>query len=252
MTTALTFLILIAPFAVAAALSWAAHRSDSLRLRFDQFRWPLPWRAGSSRTTATPSASPMTSTPSARASSSSRPGRAQARWASVARNASTASRIDLRRIVVDQVTGAGHVQIRCPVAGFRHCAHLPRRCDRVARLDQQRGRPAPLTTVPSSRGCPTRRRSRSTSSDGRAAASRSRFGRTPRGSTARRRGRTRRKPFAAVSNSTGKRVQPRLPRAGGAAAEVRRHVLDDERTDQVGPRSPPDTRSAARPSSARS
>ncbi len=29
MTTALTFLILIAPFAVAAALSWAAHRSGS-------------------------------------------------------------------------------------------------------------------------------------------------------------------------------------------------------------------------------
>ena len=42
MTTALTFLILIAPFAVAAALSWAAHRSDSLRIRFDQFRWSAP------------------------------------------------------------------------------------------------------------------------------------------------------------------------------------------------------------------
>ena len=38
MTTALASLILIAPFAVAAALSWAAHRSDSLRIRFDQFR----------------------------------------------------------------------------------------------------------------------------------------------------------------------------------------------------------------------
>jgi hypothetical protein len=37
MTTALTFLILIAPFAVAAALSWAAHRSDSLRIHRDQF-----------------------------------------------------------------------------------------------------------------------------------------------------------------------------------------------------------------------
>ena len=42
MTTALTFLILIAPLAVAAALSWAAHRSDSLRIRFDQFRWSAP------------------------------------------------------------------------------------------------------------------------------------------------------------------------------------------------------------------
>ncbi|HEX2285761.1 MAG TPA: hypothetical protein VHI10_13215 [Mycobacterium sp.] len=37
MTTALTFLILISPFAVAAALSWAAHRSDSLRFHLDQF-----------------------------------------------------------------------------------------------------------------------------------------------------------------------------------------------------------------------
>ena len=42
MTTALTLLILIAPFAVAAALSWAAHRSDSLRIRFHQFRWSTP------------------------------------------------------------------------------------------------------------------------------------------------------------------------------------------------------------------
>ena len=42
MTTALAFLILIAPFAVAAALSWGAHRSDSLRIRFDQFRWSAP------------------------------------------------------------------------------------------------------------------------------------------------------------------------------------------------------------------
>jgi hypothetical protein len=42
MTTALTFLILIAPLAVAAALSWAAHRSGSLRLRLDQFRMAGP------------------------------------------------------------------------------------------------------------------------------------------------------------------------------------------------------------------
>lgn len=42
MTTALTFLLLIAPFAVAAALSWAAHRSDSLRLSLDQFRMAAP------------------------------------------------------------------------------------------------------------------------------------------------------------------------------------------------------------------
>jgi hypothetical protein len=42
MTTALTFLILIAPIAVAVALSWAAHRSGSLRLRLDQFRMAGP------------------------------------------------------------------------------------------------------------------------------------------------------------------------------------------------------------------
>jgi hypothetical protein len=42
MTVALTFLILIAPFAVAATLSWAAHRSGSLRMRVDQFRVAAP------------------------------------------------------------------------------------------------------------------------------------------------------------------------------------------------------------------
>ena len=42
MTTALTFLILVAPFAVAAALSWAAHRSGFLRLHLDQFRLAAP------------------------------------------------------------------------------------------------------------------------------------------------------------------------------------------------------------------
>lgn len=42
MTTALTFLILIAPLAVAVTLSWAAHRNGSLRLRLDQFRMAGP------------------------------------------------------------------------------------------------------------------------------------------------------------------------------------------------------------------
>lgn len=42
MTTALTILILIAPFAVAAALGWAARRSGVLRLRLDQFRMAAP------------------------------------------------------------------------------------------------------------------------------------------------------------------------------------------------------------------
>ncbi|GAC1406948.1 MAG: hypothetical protein NVS4B6_20240 [Mycobacterium sp.] len=32
MPTALTFLILISPFAVATALRWAAHRSDAFRI----------------------------------------------------------------------------------------------------------------------------------------------------------------------------------------------------------------------------
>jgi hypothetical protein len=42
MNTALTFLILIAPFAVAAALSWAAQSSGSFRIRLDQFRLAAP------------------------------------------------------------------------------------------------------------------------------------------------------------------------------------------------------------------
>jgi hypothetical protein len=42
MTSALTFLILISPFAVAAALMWAAHSTGSLRLRLDQFRMAGP------------------------------------------------------------------------------------------------------------------------------------------------------------------------------------------------------------------
>jgi hypothetical protein len=42
MTTALAFLILISPFAVAAALMWAAHSTGSLRLRLDQFRMAGP------------------------------------------------------------------------------------------------------------------------------------------------------------------------------------------------------------------
>ncbi len=42
MTVALTFLILIAPFVLAATLSWAAHRSGSLRMRIDQFRVSAP------------------------------------------------------------------------------------------------------------------------------------------------------------------------------------------------------------------
>jgi hypothetical protein len=42
MTTAMTFLILIAPFAVAAALSWAAHRAGSLHMRLAQFRVAAP------------------------------------------------------------------------------------------------------------------------------------------------------------------------------------------------------------------
>jgi hypothetical protein len=42
MTTALITLVLIAPFAVAVALSWAAHRTDSLRIGYHQFRWSAP------------------------------------------------------------------------------------------------------------------------------------------------------------------------------------------------------------------
>ena len=40
--TFLIFLILLAPFALAALLSWAANRSGSLRLHLDQFRLAAP------------------------------------------------------------------------------------------------------------------------------------------------------------------------------------------------------------------
>jgi hypothetical protein len=42
MATALTFLILIAPFAVAVALASAAHRSETVRLHLDQFTVSAP------------------------------------------------------------------------------------------------------------------------------------------------------------------------------------------------------------------
>jgi hypothetical protein len=42
MATALTFLILIAPFAVAVALAFAAHRSGTVRLHLDQFTVSAP------------------------------------------------------------------------------------------------------------------------------------------------------------------------------------------------------------------
>ncbi|MGV0790410.1 hypothetical protein [Mycolicibacterium sp. XJ1819] len=42
MTTAMTFLILLAPFGVVAALSWAASRGGTLRLHLDQFRMAAP------------------------------------------------------------------------------------------------------------------------------------------------------------------------------------------------------------------
>ena len=42
MNTALAILLITAPFALAAALSWAAHRSGVLRLHLDQFRISAP------------------------------------------------------------------------------------------------------------------------------------------------------------------------------------------------------------------
>ena len=42
MTVALIFFILLAPFALAVTLGWAAHRSNSLRWRIDQFRASAP------------------------------------------------------------------------------------------------------------------------------------------------------------------------------------------------------------------
>ena len=42
MSTALAFLILLAPFALAVLLSRAANRAGALRVRLDQFRWAAP------------------------------------------------------------------------------------------------------------------------------------------------------------------------------------------------------------------
>jgi len=45
MNLVLTFSILMAPFVLAVALSWAAHRSDGgLRIGIDQFRVSAPMR----------------------------------------------------------------------------------------------------------------------------------------------------------------------------------------------------------------
>ncbi|KHO17993.1 hypothetical protein [Mycolicibacterium setense] len=41
MTVALALIILISPFAVAAAVSWAARRSNVLRFRLDLFELPF-------------------------------------------------------------------------------------------------------------------------------------------------------------------------------------------------------------------
>jgi hypothetical protein len=44
MTVLLTFSILTAPFVIAAAMAWAAHRTDGLRIGLDQFRVSAPMR----------------------------------------------------------------------------------------------------------------------------------------------------------------------------------------------------------------
>ncbi len=44
MTVLITLTILMAPFVVAVALGWMAHRSTGLRVSFDQFRVSAPMR----------------------------------------------------------------------------------------------------------------------------------------------------------------------------------------------------------------
>ena len=44
MTVLITLSILVAPFVVAVALGWAAHRSAGLRVSLDQFRVSAPMR----------------------------------------------------------------------------------------------------------------------------------------------------------------------------------------------------------------
>ena len=82
MNVILAFLILSAPFAVAALLSWASHRNDPSRGHLvSQFGRPrLVPRPARRRRRPHP------------LRAASRPGRRQARRANVARNASTASR----------------------------------------------------------------------------------------------------------------------------------------------------------------
>ena len=131
------------------------------------------------------------------------------------------------------MAGTGHVQIRCPVAGFIHFAHLSRRRHGVARLDEQGGHPhvAPLRPVVA--GTPLR---------GDVDPDPGVPVQPPAGLRAVERleevlpGH---RPELVVnllgrSEFDGQGVQPRLPWAGGAAAEVRRHVLHDEGLHQLG------------------
>ena len=134
------------------------------------------------------------------------------------------------------MAGTGHVQIRCPVAGFIHFAHLPRRRDGVARLEEQRGDAHRLPLLPVVTGAPL-------GGDLDPVAG------VPVQAPAGRGPVERLEEVLAghlpelVVNLLGRiefgrqRVQPRLPRPGGAPAEVRRHVLHHQRADKIGSRS---------------
>ena len=92
MSIALTFLILSAPFALAAALTWAAHRTGVLRLHRDQFRIAAPFTGRmfeDDRDLGRVAHDVMRSAPASKANP---PGRGHPPPANVDRNVSTASR----------------------------------------------------------------------------------------------------------------------------------------------------------------
>ena len=159
-------------------------------------------------------------------------GRCQARSGERRQERRDGGPIGVGRLVVDEVSCPRNPQIAGPATCFVHLQHLARRSDRVRSLDQQRGH---ANRAP---GCPV--------------ISRPPLGRDrdppldvavqpPAGRRAVERIEevlTRDRPelvehLLRGAEFDGQRMQPRLPRAGGAAPEVRRHVLDDERADEL-------------------
>ena len=158
MTALITFLllsvVLVAPFGVVAAIAAVSYRDGTLRLNMRQFAPGRRWSATSTTTiaTPTPAGSATTATPS-------RPLRA-APGVALVRRAREREILDrravaVRRVVVDEMTGPGHLQVGGPIAAqFPHPAHLSGRGDRVSGFDEQRRRPDRLPLRPVVPGAP--------------------------------------------------------------------------------------------------